>query len=192
MTDPDILLLPRIEHQILVLRGQKVMVDADLAGLYGVETKRFNEAIKRNVARFPADFMFQLTSDESASLRSQIATLKTGRGQHRKYLPYVFTEHGSIMAAMVMNSPHALEVSVYVVRAFVRLREASLEHQDLGKRLTELEEKTEAIDARHDNFSQTTRAQLRQVLEALKELRSPPELPKRPIGFVPLEDKSKK
>jgi phage regulator Rha-like protein len=192
MTDPSLLLLPRIEHQILVIRGQKVMIDADLAELYDVETKRFNEAIKRNAARFPADFMFQLTDDESASLRSQIATLKTGRGQHRKYLPYVFTEHGSIMAAMVMNSPRALEVSVYVVRAFVRLREASLQHQDLGKRLTELEDKTEAIDARHDNFSQTTRAQLRQVLEALKELRNPPELPKRPIGFVPLEDKSKK
>ena len=192
MADPSLLLLPRIEHQILVIRGQKVMVDADLAELYDVETKRFNEAIKRNAARFPADFMFQLTDDESASLRSQIATLKTGRGQHRKYLPYVFTEHGSIMAAMVMNSPRALEVSVYVVRAFVRLREASLQHQDLAKRLTELEDKTEAIDARHDNFSQNTRAQLRQVLEALKELRNPPELPKRPIGFVPLEDKSKK
>ena len=192
MTDASLLLLPRIEHQILIIRGQKVMVDADLAELYGVETKRFNEAIKRNAARFPADFMFQLTDDESASLRSQIATLKTGRGQHRKYLPYVFTEHGSIMAAMVMNSPRALEVSVYVVRAFVRLREASLQHQDLAKRLAELEDKTEAIDARHDNFSQTTRAQLRQVLEALKELRNPPELPKRPIGFVPLEDKSKK
>ena len=191
MTDPSLLLLPRIEHQILIIRGQKVMVDADLAELYDVETKRFNEAIKRNAARFPADFMFQLTDDESASLRSQIATLKTGRGQHRKYLPYVFTEHGSIMAAMVMNSPRALEVSVYVVRAFVRLREASLQHQDLAKRLTELEDKTEAIDARHDNFSQTTRAQLRQVLEALKELRNPPELPKRPIGFVPLEDKPK-
>ena len=191
MTDPSLLLLPRIEHQILIIRGQKVMVDADLAELYDVETKRFNEAIKRNAARFPADFMFQLTNDESASLRSQIATLKTGRGQHRKYLPYVFTEHGSIMAAMVMNSPRALEVSVYVVRAFVRLREASLQHQDLAKRLTELEDKTEAIDARHDNFSQTTRAQLRQVLEALKELRNPPELPTRPIGFVPLEDKSK-
>jgi phage regulator Rha-like protein len=192
MTDPSLLLLPRIEHQILIIRGQKVMVDADLAELYDVETKRFNEAIKRNAARFPADFMFQLTDDESASLRSQIATLKTGRGQHRKYLPYVFTEHGSIMAAMVMNSPRALQVSVYVVRAFVRLREASLQHQDLAKRLTELEDKTEAIDARHDNFSQTTRAQLRQVLDALKELRNPPELPKRPIGFVPLEDKSKK
>ena len=197
MTDPDILLLPRIEHQILVIRGQKVMVDADLAELYGVETKRFNEAIKRNAARFPVDFMFQLTSDESESLRSQIATLnkdtsaKTGRGQHRKYLPYVFTEHGSIMAAMVLNSPRALQVSVYVIRAFVRLREASLEHQDLAKRLGELEEKTELLAMRHDNFSQNTGAQLRQVFNALKELMTPPEPPKRPIGFVPLEDKSK-
>jgi phage regulator Rha-like protein len=173
------------------------MVDADLAELYGVETKRFNEAIKRNASRFPVDFMFQLTSDESESLRSQIATLnkdksaKTGRGQHRKYLPYVFTEHGSIMAAMVLNSPHAVQVSVYVIRAFVRLREASLEHRDLAKRLGELEEKTELLVMRQDNFSQNTGAQLRQVFNALKELMTPPEPPKRPIGFVPLDNKPK-
>ena len=97
MTESETLQLPRIEHQILIIRGQKVMLDSDLAELYGVETKRFNEAIKRNVARFPEDFMFQLSSDEAESLRSQFATLdertstKTGRGQHRKYLPYVFT-----------------------------------------------------------------------------------------------------
>lgn len=191
MTDTSSMLLPRIEHQILVVRGQKVMIDADLAALYGVETKRFNEAIKRNSERFPVDFMFQLTEDEVASLRSQFATLKTGRGQHRKYLPYVFTEHGSIMAAMVMNSARAIDVSVYVVRAFVRLREAALEHQDLAKRLADLELKTETLDAQQHNFSQTTRVQLKQVFEALKELTTPVEPSKRPIGFVPLEDKSK-
>jgi hypothetical protein len=140
-----------------------------LAALYG-ETKRFNEQVKRNAARFPTDFMFQLTTDESDFLRSQIATLKPGRGQHRKYLPYAFTEHGAIMAAMVLNSPRAVEVSVYVVRAFVRLREAAVLHKDLADRLTSLEEKSEALAMSHDTFSRNTRNQLRQVFDALQEL----------------------
>ena len=101
------------------------MLDRDLAGLYEIETKSLNLAVKRNIKRFPADFMFQLTAEETSSLRSQFATLKTGRGQHRKYLPYVFTEHGAIMAATILNSPRAIEMSVYVVRAFVQLREMS-------------------------------------------------------------------
>ncbi len=133
--------------------------------------------------------MFQLTPEESDSLRSQIATLKTGRGQHRKYLPYVFTEHGAIMAAMVLNSPRAVEVSVYVVRAFVRLREAAVLHKDLADRLTSLEEKTEALAISHDTFSRNTRNQLRQVFDALRELTIPPDPPSRPIGFVTHEDK---
>jgi hypothetical protein len=134
--------------------------------------------------------MFQLTDEESAALRSQFATLKTGRGQHRKYQPYVFTEHGAIMAAMVLNSPRAVEVSVYVVRAFVRLRQAAVVHENLAKRLSELEMKTESLDMQHDTFSRNTRNQLRQVFEALRELASkvappePPPTPKRPIGFV--------
>ena len=180
-----------ISLAIAVLRGQRVILDSNLAALYGVETKRFNEAVKRNTARFPADFMFQLTADESESLRSQIATLKTGRGQHRKYMPYVFTEHGAIMAAMVLGSPHAVEVSVYVVRAFVRLREAAVLHKDLAERLVSLEEKTEALAMSHDTFSRNTRNQLRQVFEALRELTNPPEPAKRQIGFVTLEDKPK-
>jgi len=179
-----------ISLSIAALRGQRVILDSDLAALYGVETKRFNEAVKRNAARFPADFMFQLTAEESDSLRSQIATLKTGRGQHRKYLPYVFTEHGAIMAAMVLNSPRAVEVSVYVVRAFVRLREAAVLHKDLAERLSSLEDKTEALAMSHDTFSRNTRNQLRQVFEALSEL-TPPDSPKRHIGFVGPEDKSK-
>jgi hypothetical protein len=181
-----------ISLSIAALRGQRVILDADLAALYGVETKRFNEAVKRNAARFPADFMFQLTAEESDSLRSQFATLKTGRGQHRKYLPYVFTEHGAIMAAMVLASPRAVEVSVYVVRAFVRLREAAVLHKDLAERLSSLEEKTEGLAMSHDTFSRNTRAQLRQVFDALRELTTPPEppaQPKRPIGFVTHEDK---
>ena len=152
-----------ISLSIASLRGQRVILDADLAALYDVQTKRFNEQVKRNGARFPADFMFQLTTEEFDSLRSQIATLKTGRGQHRKYLPYAFTEHGAIMAAMVLGSPHAMEVSVYVVRAFVRLRQVATTHADLAKRLAELEMKTEGIELSHDTFSRNTRLQLKQV-----------------------------
>ena len=181
-----------ISLSIAALRGQRVILDSDLAALYGVETKRFNEQVKRNAARFPVDFMFQLTPEESDSLRSQIATLKTGRGQHRKYLPYVFTEHGAIMAAMVLNSPRAVEVSVYVVRAFVRLREAAVQHKDLAERLSGLEEKTESLAMQHDTFSRNTRAQLKQVFDALRELMTPPEPPKRPIGFVTHKDKPTK
>ena len=163
-----------------------------MAALYGVQTKRFNEQVKRNGARFPADFMFQLTAEEFDSLRSQIATLKTGRGQHRKYLPYAFTEHGAIMAAMVLGSPHAMEVSVYVVRAFVRLRQVATTHADLAKRLAELEMKTESIELSHDTFSRNTRLQLKQVFDALRELMTPPDPPKRPIGFVTQQEKGKK
>ena len=130
------------------------------------------------------------------ALRSQFATLntdgKTGRGQHRKYQPYVFTEHGAIMAAMVLNSPRAVEVSVYVVRAFVRLRQAATLHEDLAKRLADLEVKTESLDMQHDTFSRNTRNQLKQIFEALRELAAPampPEPPKRPIGFITHEDK---
>jgi phage regulator Rha-like protein len=181
-----------ISLSIAAVRGQRVILDADLAALYGVEIRRLNEQIKRNLDRFPGDFMFRLTAEEFDSLRSQFATLKSGRGQHRKYLPYAFTEHGAIMAAMVLASPRAVEVSVYVVRAFVRLREAALQHKDLAERLSSLEEKTESLAMQHDAFSRNTRAQLRQVFEALRELTTPPETAKRPIGFVTHEEKKNK
>ncbi len=190
---PDLSSAPAIQSislAIAALRGQRVILDSDLAALYGVETKRFNEAVKRNAARFPADFMFQLTADEFDSLRSQFATSNAGRGG-RRYLPYVFTEHGAMMAAMVLGSPRAVEVSVYVVRAFVRLREAAVLHKDLAERLSSLEEKTEALAMSHDTFSRNARNQLRQVFEALRELTIPPDPPKRPIGFVTPEDKTK-
>ena len=103
-------------------RGEKVILDADLARIYGVETKAFNRAVKRNADRFPPDFVFQLSRKEFNSLRFQFGTLKTGRGQHRKYLPYAFTEHGAIMTANVLNSPQAVQMSVYVVRAFLKMR----------------------------------------------------------------------
>ena len=156
-------------------------------------TKRFNETVKRNLTKFPANFMFRLTAEEWAALRSQFATLNaqqpTARGQHRKFLPYVFTEHGAIMAANLLSNPRAVEVSVYVVRAFVRLRELAASHQDLVKRLGELEDKTEALTMSLDTFSRNTRNQLKQMFDALRELMTPPDPSKRPIGFVMQEEK---
>jgi hypothetical protein len=173
-----------------MLRGQKVLLDSDLAALYDVPTKRFNEQVKRNLERFPADFMFQLTEEEWESLRSQIATLKLGRGQHRKYMPYAFTEHGAIMATTILNSPRATEVSVYVVRAFVRLREVLASNAELAKRLDDLERSTEAKAMQHDMFARNTRVQLKQVFDAIRELMTPPEpQKKRPIGFTEWEKK---
>ncbi len=180
-----------IAGRILILRGQRVMLDADLAALYGVPTGRFNEAVRRNEARFPGDFMFSLTHQDFAALRSQIATLKTSRGQHRKYPPYAFTEHGAIMAATILNSPRATEVSVYVVRAFVRLRETLATNKTLATKLEELEQKTEALTLRHDTLAANTRAQLRQVFDAIRELMTPPEPRRRPIGFITPDEKKR-
>src|SRR5919197_752094 len=123
-----------VESRILVLRQQKVILDSDLAELYGVPVKRLNEQVKRNQERFPPDFMFRLNPEESESLRSQNATSKTGRGG-RRYAPYAFTEHGAIMAATVLNSERAVEMSVYVVRAFVQLRELIASNKELAQRL---------------------------------------------------------
>jgi len=170
--------IERIAQAILLLRGQKVLLDQDLAALYSVPTKRFNEQVKRNLERFPPDFRFQLSEEEFQALRSQIATLKTGRGQHRKYLPYAFTEHGALMAASVLNSPRAIEVSVYVVRAFVQLREMLASHQELAQRLDELEARLEQKLDTHDKA-------IVGLLNTLRELMQPQEPPKnRPIGFV--------
>ena len=183
-----------ITLRIASARGQRVIVDADLAALYGVETKRFNEAVKRNLAKFPADFMFTLSAEEFSVLRSQFATSNDqspGRGG-RRYAPRVFTEHGALMAATILNSPHAVEISIYVVRAFVRLRELAISHGELAKRLDELEHKTEALAMNHDTFSRNTRGQLKQVFDALRELMTPADPPKRPIGFVNPDDKGKK
>ena len=176
------------------MRDQRVIVDADLAALYGVETKRFNEAVKRNLAKFPADFMFTLTAEEFGALRSQIATSNDQAPERggRRYAPRVFTEHGALMAATILNSPRAVEVSVYVVRAFVRLRELAASHHDLAKRLDELEQKTEGLAMQHDTFSRNTRNQLKQVFDALRELMTLPDPPKRPIGFVPPQEKKDK
>lgn len=157
-------------------------MDTDLAAFYGETTKRFNQQVSRNRERFPEDFMFQLNAEEFASLRLQFATLKTGRGQHRKYLPYVFTEHGAIMAATLLNSPRATALSVYVVRAFVELRGMLTSNRELAGKVHQLERK---VSVHERNI-----AELADSMATL--LATPSPLPKRPIGFVPLEDKKNK
>jgi len=162
---------------IFTLRGKRVILDSDLAALYGVTTKRLNEQVRRNAERFPRDFAFLLSSDEWESLRSQIATLKTGRGAHRKFLPYAFTEHGVLMAAGVLNSKRAIEVSIYVVRTLVAMREAIANHEELSKRLDELERTLERRLTGHDQA-------ISELLSAIKALMNPPPAKRRPIGFV--------
>jgi len=162
-----------ITRAILVLRGQRVLLDAELAGLYGVTTKRLNEQVKRNAARFPEDFMFRLTRAETEALnRSQIAT---GSQKHRdpRFPPYGFTEHGAIMAATILNSPRAVEMSLYVVRAFVRLRELLASNTALARKLNELEGKLK----NHDEA-------IAAILSAIRELMNPPAPKRRGIGFT--------
>jgi len=181
--EKDIIPIGQIEKRIYVLRGKRVMLDADLADLYGVTTKRLNEQVGRNAERFPEDFAFKLTKQELADLRSQIATSSGATGTHggRRYQPRVFTEHGAIMAASVLNSPRAIEVSVFVVRAFVKLRELSLAHKEIRQKLDELEYKV----AGHDQA-------IAGLINAIRELMTPPvPKKKRPIGFAPWEDKQK-
>ena len=180
-------LVPRIEGRIQVIRGLRVMVDVDLAALYGVPTKRLNEQVKRNRERFPADFLFQLNPAEKAEVVAHCDHLQ--KLKFSKVLPYAFTEHGAIQAANVLASAQAVEMGIYVVRAFVHLREALAANADVAKRLAELEMKTESLELSHDTFSRNTRLQLRQLLDAVRELATPPDPPKRPIGFVTHEDK---
>ena len=183
-------LLPRIESRILVIRGLRVMIDADLAALYGVTTKRLNEQVKRNVERFPGDFMFQLNAAEKAEVVANCDHL--AKLKFSKVLPFAFTEHGAIQAANVLASPQAVEMGIFVVRAFVRMRELASVHADLVKRLAELEQKTEGLVLTHDTFSRNTRNQLKQLIEAVNQLMAPPDPPKRPIGFINPEDKGSK
>lgn len=164
---------PAIESRILLIRGHKVMLDADLAALYGVATGRLNEAVKRNAKRFPEDFMFQLSGDESReveALRSQNAILK--RGQHRKYAPYAFTEQGIAMLSSVLNSERAILVNIAIIRTFVRLRQLFATHEDLARRLEQLEWRQAEQEGR-----------VQYVLETIQHLIEAPEEPKRRIGF---------
>ncbi|TAN61566.1 ORF6N domain-containing protein [bacterium] len=168
-----------ITARILELRGKKVMLDGDLAKLYGVPVKAFNQAVKRNIKRFPEDFMFQLNWEEAESLRSQFVTLNntkpeiSKRGKHIKYLPYAFTEHGVAMLSSVLNSERAIQVNILIMRAFTKLREIFLTHKDLAVRIETLEKKY----AEHD---QTIKA----IFEAIKQMLEPfPAKEKRIIGF---------
>ena len=163
----------RIQQRILLIRGQKVIVDADLAEAYGVPTRRLNEQVRRNLARFPDDFMFQLTPEEKAEVIANCDHLENLK--FSKAMPLVFTEHGAIMAASVLNSPKAVEVSVFVVRAFVQLREVLAGHKELARKIALLERKR----GDHDD-------QILVLVEAIKQLMDPKPPPKtRRIGFHP-------
>jgi ORF6N domain len=169
----------KLESRILTIDGQKVILDSDLAAIYGVTTKRLNEQVKRNARRFPSDFLFQLTKEAHAVLRSQIATLKPGSGRHRKFLPYAFTENGAVMAANVLNSPQAVRMSVFVVRAFVRMRELLSGSLELAAELKKLEAK---LTTRLDTHETAIVDVLRRIMELLDP---PPALPvpEKSMGF---------
>ncbi len=167
----DAKLSPQVlAERILMIRGQRVLLDADLAQLYEVETRVFNQAVKRNPGRFPVDFMFQLNADEFENLISQSVTSRWGG---RRKLPLAFTEHGAIMAASVLNSDRAVEMSVYVVRAFVQLRAVLLDHKVLAEKLSALERRV----SHHDNS-------LAEVIGAIRALMAQPKPVSRPIGFT--------
>jgi hypothetical protein len=159
-----------IEKKILLIGGRKMMLDSDLAALYGVTTKRLNEQVRRNLKRFPPDFMYQLSQEEFESLRSHFATLNKGRGKHRKYLPYAFAEQGIAMLSSILNSERAIEVNIQIMRAFVKLREIMSTHKDLARKLAELEKKYDG--------------QFQLVFEAIRQLIEVEEKPKRKIGFI--------
>ncbi|MBI4691814.1 MAG: ORF6N domain-containing protein [Nitrospirae bacterium] len=157
-----------IERKIYLLRGHKVMLDSDLAELYEVPTRRLNEQVRRNIMRFPSDFMFQLTSEEAENLRSQFASSSSGHGG-RRYRPYVFTEQGVAMLSSVLNSERAILVNIAIMRAFVKLREMLSTHKDLARKLADMEKKYDS--------------QFKVVFDAIRQLMTPPETRKRKIGF---------
>lgn len=163
----------RIPESIIFLRGQRVILDRDLAAIYGVEARALNQAVKRNSDRFPEDFMFQLTREEAERSRSQIVILNAARGHNVKYLPRAFTEHGAIQAANILNSPRAVEMSVYVVRAFVKLREVLASNKELARKLDQLERKLQT----HDEA-------IVGILKAIRELTNSPTPKRRGIGFT--------
>ncbi len=172
------LLIPteRIEQAILLIRGQKVMLDEDLSALYRVPVKALNQAVKRNLRRFPEDFMFQLSNEEAEVLRSQSVTSKKGRGG-RRTPPYAFTEQGVAMLSTVLNSDRAIEVNIAIMRAFVKLREILASHADLAKKLEEMEKKYDT--------------QFKVVFDALRKLMTPPAQPRRKIGFGEIREEAK-
>ena len=171
MSKTAIVLAKRVGSKILILRNQKVILDTDLAELYGVPVKRLNEQLKRNPQRFPRDFLFTLTREEYKHLRSQNATSSSAHGG-RRYLPHAFTEHGAIMAATVLNSKRAIEMSVFVVRAFVQMRQSLVVNQHVVSKLSELEARLDSHDA-----------EIQDLVDAIRELLTPLPANKRQIGF---------
>ncbi len=165
------------------MRTQRVMLDADLAELYDVPTKALIQAVKRNLVRFPSDFMLRQSADEFSTLRSQTVTSNERRGG-RRTPPYAFTEQGVAMLSSVLGSQRAIAVNIEVMRTFVRVRALIATHAELAARLAELEDQAEALASSHDTFSRETRVQLKQVFDVLRALTTPPDPPKRPIGFV--------
>jgi ORF6N domain len=179
LPDSAVELIGELEEKIYVIRGKRVMLDSDLASVYQVETKVLNRAVKRNLARFPADFVFRLIDDEVDYLRRQIGTSKTGRGG-RRYLPYAFTEHGAVMLASVLNSPTAVEASIRVVRAFVKMRSILALHKDLAKRIEQLSK----IAVKHENDFEV-------VFQLLGEIMGDSRYLKKKIGFIETKKKNK-
>ena len=170
----SLLPIERITSKIYFLRGEKVLLDSDLAELYGVEVKKFNQAVKRNIERFPEDFMFQLTREEYNFLRSQFVTLK--RGQHSKYLPYVFTEQGVAMLSSVLNSERAVQVNIAIMRAFVQMRKFLQSSDALAKKLNGLEKETKKRFGEHQK-------KIDEIFETIKQLMSEKEKPKGRVWF---------
>jgi ORF6N domain len=166
-----------IVRSIRIVRGQRVLLDSNLAALYGVPTKALNQAVRRNPRRFPPDFLLQLTAEEWLALRSQTVTLEPGRGQYRKYLPFAFTEHGAIMAATLLSSEQAIDMSIFVVRAFCRLRQLVASNTDLARKLAVLERSLSRLDA-------DTKKQLQAVNRAIRALTTAKTPKRRPIGFT--------
>ena len=171
MNEDAVLAIEQVESIILLVRGQKVILDRDLAQLYGVTTGNLNKAVKRNIDRFPNDFMFQLTPEEYKSLRFQFGIFKKGR--HAKYLPYAFTEQGVAMLSSVLRSKRAIEVNIAIMRAFVKLRETLATHKELSRKLSDLEQKL----GDHDE-------QIQAIFEAIRQLMLPPDTKKKKIGFT--------
>jgi len=165
ITIPD----ERIINRIFLIRGRKVMFDSDLAELYEVKTKVFNQAVRRNTERFPDDFMFQLTKEEHRALRSQFVTLENGRGQHKKYLPHVFTEQGIAMLSSVLKSRRAIQVNIQIIRTFTKLRQLMASHEELRRKIEELEKKSDQ--------------RFKTIFELIKNLLDEKVKPRAKIGF---------
>lgn len=166
-----------IMNKIYSIRGQKVMIDRDLAQLYGVETKQLKRQVRRNMGRFPEDFMFILTVKEYESLRSQFGTLK--KGEHSKYQPMAFTEQGVAMLSSVLNSQTAIEVNIRIIRVFSKMREILLTHKDILLKLEQIEKKMLKQDGKMKKYEND----IRMIFEVLKELLNPPQEPRKKIGF---------